>query len=112
MQAGLVSNNVGPYTGVELDVPTVFDTPTGPRKFRLITYQAFNAMGLIGSECNGVAILDEDNMAVVCDEIEKQSSGWCGASVAQKNKLQELCKMSWTEFQEFVNNHSRTRNDI
>ena len=109
---GLYPKNVGPYTGVQYDKTATFDTPTGKRKFRFIVYQAYNAYGLIGSECNGVAILDEDKLQVVCDEISKQGTGWCGISPKQVQMAEGLIGMTWDNFQTFVNSQSRTRNSI
>ena len=109
---GLVSKNIGPYTGVVYDKSATFQTPNGPRKFRFIIYQAYNAFGLIGSEFNGVAILDEDKMQIVCDGIAKQNTGWFGASPQQIKMAEGLIEMSWENLQHFVNSNSRTRQDI
>ena len=109
---GLYPNNVGPYTGVQYDKTVTFNTPTGKRKFRFIIYQAYNAYGLIGSECNGIAILDEDNLQVVCDEISKQGTGWLGISPKQIKMAEGLIGMKWQDFQTFVNSHQRTRHTI
>ena len=53
------------------------------RKFRLLLYGAYNACGLIGSEYNGVAVLDEYARNVVADNIAQESSGYFGPSVKQ-----------------------------
>ena len=109
---GLYPKNIGPYTGVQYDKTATFNTPNGERKFRFAIYQAFNAFGLIGSECNGVVIFDEDKTQVVCDEISKQGTGWFGISPTQIKMAEGLIGMSWENFQTFVNNHARTRNLI
>jgi hypothetical protein len=108
--SGLCSKNEGPYTGILFDEKVKMKTPKGKvRTFRILIYQAFNAMGLIGSEMNGVLILDVDFKKVICDEIEKQSSGYNGASAAQVEMAENLVKMGWTMFVKFVNGHPRAR---
>lgn len=109
---GLVDKNVMPYMGVQLDKTTTFDTPEGTRTFRFITYQAYNAYGLIGSEYNGVAILDEDRKQVLCDEIAHQTTGWFGANPYQIKMADELIGMSWEDFKQFVNANERRRYNI
>jgi len=108
----LTSKNIGPYIGVQYDKIVAFDTPTGKRKFRFLIYQAYNAFGLIGSERNGVAILDEDKKSVICDEICKQNSGWMGVSPNQVKMAEGLIGMDWENFKFFVNSNPRTKYEI
>jgi hypothetical protein len=96
---------VGPYMGVQRDE----QRKVGKKRVRLVLYAAYNAYGLIGSECNGIAILDEDEMAVVCDEIAKTDSGYFGATPAQAAWFDALMGMSAQEFRAFVNQHPRSR---
>ena len=56
-------NSVGQYTMVAKDQSLKF----GNRSFRVLLYGAYNAMGLIGTEKNGIAVLDEDRRQVVLD---------------------------------------------
>jgi hypothetical protein len=110
---GLVAKNIMPYMGVQFDKQVAFVTPEGVRKFRVITYQAYNAYGLIGSEFNGVAILDEDKHSVLCDNVGKESTGYFGVSEAQLKVAQFLVEnRSWYDFQSFVNDHENTRYQI
>ena len=60
-----LSNHIGPYTGISYDQTVTITRPANGRKqkasertFRIAIYGAYNAMGLIGSECNGIVILD------------------------------------------------------
>lgn len=99
---GLYKRNIGPYTGVQYDVENEFG-------FRIITYQAYNAMGLIGSEYNGIAILDEKNRSVVCDQILRESTGYFGASKVQFDFVDKLAKMNFSDFRNFVNSNLMTR---
>lgn len=97
---GLCENNVFPYMGVQYDLTV--DYVIGG-KFRIISYQAFNAMGLIGSECNGIAIFNEDKRDVLLTEHKKQSSGYFGASKEQFDEIDRIVSMTWPCFKKFVN---------
>ena len=108
----ITTNHIGPYMGIDFDEQVTFDTNGSKRTFRVATYQAFNAYGLIGPEQNGVVIFDEDNRSVLCDRINEQSSGYFGVSWGQNQKAKELISMDWSEFQTFINNHNRSRNCI
>ena len=100
---------VGPFMGVSFDKVKKF---RNGRAFRILVYQAYNAFGLIGSECNGVAILDENKKSVVCDEIEKQSTGYFGASERQMKVAATIASMDWVQFRIFVNDCPRLRFSI
>lgn len=101
--------SVGPYLGVSCDeIKTLKDK----RKFRLIIYGAYNALGLIGSECNGIAVLDEDNKEVVCDEMSKADTGYFGPTKEQLKLYDYLMKASDTNFKNIINTHPRARYKI
>lgn len=104
--------NIGPYTFVSRDRLTTKTLDGERRTFRIVVYGAYNAMGLIGSECNGVAILDEDRKQVLCDEIEITGTGYCGPSAEQLTKYGELYRMTGARFRAFVNSHKRSRYSI
>jgi hypothetical protein len=80
--------------------------------FRLITYQAYNALGLIGPEHNGIAIFDLDRYKVVCDRVLEQDTGYYGASAKQVSFFNRLVEMSWSTFREFVNSHPQHRYEL
>lgn len=105
-----LNNNIGPYMGISRRESKTFGN--NGRTFTIAVYGAYNAMGLIGSEGNGIVVLDEDNLLVVCDEIAKESSGWFGPSTAQIVEFLRLVNRSWTSFQQFINDHPRTRQPI
>lgn len=100
---------VGPYVGVTRDRVIKFKTGKKSRSFRMIIFGAYNALGLIGSEFNGIAILDEDQRAVLCDRIACESSGYFGPSPDQLREFDRLARLDWPSFREFVNGHERTR---
>ena len=102
--------NIGPYTGVEYEATLEFKLARRPsRKFFVFTYKAYNACGLVGHECNGVAILDENRKQVLCDELAKQVSGWSGASEAQVDLVRRLQASGWNEFRQTINQSGRNR---
>ena len=110
---GLVGKNIKPYTGVQLDITAEFKTPTGPRHFRIITYQAYDAYGLIGTEINGVAVLDDDQKQIVCDKMwPNRQGGWGGATQEQVENAERLADLRWDLFKSEVSTHEQCRPDI
>ncbi len=101
-------NDVGPYTMIRRNETIAF----GNRKFILLLYGAYNAMGLIGSECNGIAVLDENLRLVVLDEHCKEASGYFGASERQTKEFDRLKALSADEFVAFCNAHPRLRQPV
>lgn len=106
------TKSIGPYTFVSKEETRSFETPDGVRTFRFLIYGAYNAMGLIGSEKNGIAILDEDKVAVLCDEIAKEISGYNQPSATAIETFNELLQVDWKVFQDFINFHKRSRYTI
>ena len=99
----LHSKSYLPFIGVEHEFLKTLKVGKKTRRFRVFTYQAYSAFGLIGPENNGVAICDEDRNCVVIDELEAQDSGYFGASRQQIELLQRLAAMSQDDFIAFVN---------
>jgi hypothetical protein len=107
---GLGPVRVGQFTGVDFDEQlTLFVGEGGYRTFRIITYQAYNAMGLIGSEMNGVAILDEERREVLAADIAKEPSGFYGVSKRQWEKAHEIMLMVWGELQVTIREAEKAR---
>jgi len=106
---GLVSKNLNPYMGVQLDHQISFKVNGKNRRFRVFTYQAYSAMGLIGPEMNGIAIADDDSRQIVCDGIAKASSGYFGMSQAQLDEAERIASLPWDQFRDFVNAQSHLR---
>lgn len=98
----------GPYERVTKHMVRTFDNR---RSFKIFIYGAYNAMGLIGSEHNGIGVLDEDNLKVVCDEICNQTFE-CHHGMIDDTYKRMTEDMSWDEFQALVNSSSRLRNSI
>lgn len=84
------------------------------RKVNGITYivgiaGAYDALGLIGSEHNGVFVLDDTNKRVVFDRDTPQSSGYHGPSKAQWDRLKELMTCSPKAFYVELLGNARSR---
>lgn len=101
--------HVGPYCGVQKDEKVVFNTGRDMRTFRVIVYAAYNACGLIGSEHNGVLVLDEDGKKVLTDRLAQADTGYYGATEKQLNLAERLCNGSWCEFKKFINEAATKR---
>lgn len=99
----------GPYMGVSRHAVREFDNG---EKFRVLVFGAYNAMGLIGSEFNGLAILDENKMQVLADRIGCESSGYFGPSKNQLALYEHAMTCPWEDFQALVNESGRNRYEI
>jgi hypothetical protein len=100
-------SNLGPYMYVSRDEQKQF--PEVGRTFRVILYGAFNAMGLIGTESNGIAVLDDTSRFVVLDEHCKGPAGCYGHTEAQAAEYTRIMGLDWEDFRAFVNGNRRTR---
>lgn len=98
----------GPYVGISRD-ETV---KKGKTKYRLLLYGAYNAFGLIGSEYNGICVLNEDEKNVVTDNMLQVDSGYNGPAKIQLEFFDKLVKMPEEEFCEVINSSDRLRYSI
>ena len=101
-------NSVGQYTMVAKDQSLKF----GNRSFRVLLYGAYNAMGLIGTEKNGIAVLDEDRRQVVLDGHCAQDSGYYGPNEQQILEFQRICDLPAEEFMDFCDCHPMSRGEV
>jgi hypothetical protein len=109
----LAVNSIGPFVGVDYEAVIEFKLARRPsRRFHVFTYRAYNACGLVGHECNGVAVCDINKGQVLCDEIAKQSSGYFGASKQQAERVLRFVGTPWQEFRQFINSNPRARYSI
>jgi hypothetical protein len=106
------SYNVGPYTLIRDDQQKVIGRGRTKRTFRVVLYGMYNANGLFGSECNGIAILDEDKRQVLLDEHFKEGSGYCENTPRQYAEFDRILTLSTAEFKALVNHHRRARYTI
>jgi hypothetical protein len=73
-------------------------------RYRLALYNAYNACGLIGTEYNGIVVLDDKDRCVVVDNLavgEPQSD--------QTSIMSYLLKCSAKDFAKLVNDAPRAR---
>lgn len=105
MGAG-IANQVGPY--MYADGAMAEKTFEGGRTFIVVIAGAYNA-GIIGSEHNGIAILDKDHGQVVLDQHLITGSGYSGPSRDQQLEFQRIMKLDWAGFRDFMRDHPRFR---
>jgi hypothetical protein len=103
--------NINPYMYVTKD--KTVDYGNG-EKLRFIVYGAYNAYGLIGTENNGIAILNEKRRDVLVDEISRMHSWVYNIENIQTPKVlvdefERLTSMTYADICEFINNHPRAR---
>lgn len=97
--------SVGQYEMVSRDATrTCFG-----RTLRVVLYGAYNALGLIGPEMNGIAILDEDARCVVLDGHLQEDTGYFGPSRRQVIEHSRIMGMTDEELEDFIAEHPRTR---
>lgn len=87
----------------------IFEKKFGDRTFTVVLSNAYNAGGIIGSEYNGIAILDENNHKVVLDR-QLENRGFFGAD-AQK-EFESIKDMTWEQFTQYVRKAPRYRGGI
>lgn len=68
-----------------------------PRSFTVILAVANMANGM-RLDRNGIAVIDNDNWAVIADQIGAQPTGIRGASTEQKQAFAKMMDMNWAEF--------------
>lgn len=93
--------SVGPYVGVSADVKR--------GRYRLLLSGAYNACGLIGSEYNGIVVLDDQELQVVADRLFCADSGYFGPSDAQRIAFRRLLTCSPEQFADIINGSGRNR---
>ena len=81
----------------------------GKTKLSIIIYSAYNALGLIGSEMNGIAVLDETNQAVVTDGIARADSGYNCPTKAQEAMLERMATCPEDELRGIILSSPRFR---
>lgn len=77
------------------------------RTLRVILYGAYNALGLIGPEDNGIAILDETRKRMILDGHQKEETGYFGPSKSQVEEFVRIMAMDDDQLEEFIENHPR-----
>jgi hypothetical protein len=73
------------------------------RTFTVGIAGAYNAMGLIGTEANGVFVCDDDSERVVVTGVARAASGYQTPTKDQLAILDGLLVMPWGVFKNWVN---------
>jgi hypothetical protein len=105
MSAG-ISKQTGPYMHAE---GAVRRRTVNGVDYLIGIAGAYNAFGLIGSEHNGIFVLDDTNKRVVLDRDTEISSGYHGPSQAQWDRLKEFMTCAPKAFNNLISNHERSR---
>lgn len=99
--------NKGPYHYTSED--DIFEKKFGDRTFTVVLSNAYNAGGIIGSEYNGIAILDENYRQVVLDR-QHENRGFFGSNV--RKEFDAIKEMTWEQFTQYVRQAPRYRGGI
>ena len=106
-----LSNRIGPFCGVSM----AFSRHIDGIIVTVFLYGAYDAMGLIGSESNGIGAVAEREKsiggAVLIDEHMKIGSGWYGASPDQLKEYKRISELSDSGLLEFIRHNRRFRTD-
>lgn len=102
----ICSPRVGQYCGVVANIPR----EVGDRVFRVVGYRSYSAMGFIGPEYNGIAVLDETNRDVLLDGHMQCSSGYSLDVIAIRREAARIANLPEADFAAFVQDHPRSRN--
>lgn len=109
----ILEPRVGPYMGIVADATKTIRVAGAPRKFRVLAYTAYNAMGLIGTECHGLVVLDEDRKQVVADEMGVGVVGYPACDPAPLKLFHaRVMALSGKEFRAAVNRARHLRYSI
>lgn len=102
--------NRGQYMDIAKEHERSFGTAM---TIRIVLYGAYNAMGLIGPEVNGIAILQEHpRRCVLLDEHMRKGYGWYnggGPSVAQLEEFDRIAALDNSALLLFIQSHPRFR---
>ena len=104
--------SMGPLCGITHRRKLVFAAGKKTRSFTVVIHGLYNARGLYGSECNGVAVLDEDKRQVLLANHARQGSGYYGPTQAQIDEWKRVCGLSYDQFRAFANAHPQARYEV
>ena len=90
---------LGPYMGVTRDEKR--------GKLRFVMYNAYNAYGLIGTEYNGIAVLNDEERNVVTDNLAVGES-----QTAKEALFNRLLKCPKATLLDIINTSNRNRYEL
>ena len=100
------SSRIGNY---HYEPGTLFSKRAGRQTYIIGFACAYNAFGLIGSEHNGIFVLNNTKKDVVLDEVMRLDSGFYGPSHDILVELKRIRDMTPSKFLRWIANDPRTR---
>jgi hypothetical protein len=94
-----------PYYNVERSVKFT----TGGVNFQIFVANGYNAGGLIGTECNGIVLVDLTKRDVIFDEWKRLGGCSMGSTPAQNRELERIVNMTAQELNDFMDNTTDLR---
>jgi hypothetical protein len=83
--------------------------------YGVLLYGAYNALGLIGPEDNGIAVVNETRKCVVLDGHVRNDYGWYegfrGPAKFQVAEFERIAALRGKQFLDFVRAHPRFRGE-
>lgn len=104
-----ISNRIGPFHYA--DPADIHRRKIEGREFVLGIATAYNAFGLIGTEYNGLFVLDDTDKKVVLDRHAEGPAGGFGPTDQQRAAFEELKRAEPHAFLAFIRSNPRTRPD-
>ena len=105
--AGIHGPRLGQYVGIRRQ----FTRTINKKKILVAIYSAYDALGLIGSEYNGVVVLNATDMKVVMDGEGRCESGWFGSTSKQRHIFDQLVTMIKPQFLRYLRSCDGYRGD-
>ena len=111
-----IDHRIGPfhYADAAHKAQRTFKVGKARRTFTIVLSTAYNAFGLIGPEFNGLAVLDDDNMAVVADRIAEANHG-TAPTRSQLELFQRVTTdeaFTYADLAQLVNSSDRNRYEL
>ncbi len=101
-----IRNRIGPYLYAD---GALRRRTVGGIEYAVGIAGAYDAFGLIGSEHNGIFVLDDTNRQVVLDQDTCEGSGYNGPSQRQWDALKRVMQLPDADFVKFITTHPRSR---
>lgn len=104
---GIDGKQIGAYMGIRRQGTRTVNGTT----FIVAIYGAYNAMGLVGSEHNGIVVLNDTDKYVVTDKIGCASSGWYGETATQVQMFTFMMALDDVNFLDVLRKSERFRGE-
>jgi hypothetical protein len=101
--------SMGPLIGVTHRKKLVFGKG---KVYTVVIHGGYNALGLFGSECNGIGVIDETSCSVLVADHGRQPTGYFGPLQRQIDEWNLVCSFNYEQLREFVNSNPQARKQI